>query len=465
MNILVETKVLPKATFEKENPILYTGLIAINEEGVQLDTTSGEIISGAKIGDGATSWKELDYIPTTAEIIEKWLAMIRGTTNSRLVTLPDMNFAYSTISTDNNAMVEEAVEKLVSSNKNYLDIIELPNQESPETGILNLTAMGILGIDFRTPENLRQYKISKLSYTKNGEEQSNREYIIYDDESHKLINQLSNILNSTKENVDELYASIFDEENGLEKQINDRLVPFTITNSEGYGLVPKPTESQAFGEYYLKADGSWSQIALQGDKIPLSTSNPQTITEVITDLQQRRGFQVQQGGFSNKAYVVGISNAEDSTFKFHTSVYIDGAQGVLMGAAWNDYAECRITDKIEPGRVVVENGDDTLSISTERLQLGGNIVSDTYGMLIGETDKARTPIAVCGRVLAYPYENREEYYPGAPVCTGPNGTVSIMSKDEVLHYPECIIGYVSAIPTYEVWNNKNVNGRVWIKVS
>ena len=164
MNILVETKVLPKATFEKENPILYTGLIAINEEGVQLDTTSGEIISGAKIGDGATSWKELDYIPTTAEIIEKWLAMIRGTTNSRLVTLPDMNFAYSTISTDNNAMVEEAVEKLVSSNKNYLDIIELPNQESPETGILNLTAMGILGIDFRTPENLRQYKISKLSY-------------------------------------------------------------------------------------------------------------------------------------------------------------------------------------------------------------------------------------------------------------------------------------------------------------
>ena len=136
-----------------------------------------------------------------------------------------------------------------------------------------------------------------------------------------------------------------------------------------------------------------------------------------------------------------------------------------MGAAWNDYAECRITETFEPGRVVVENGDDTLSISTERLQLGGNIVSDTYGMLIGETDKARTPIAVCGRVLAYPYENREEYYPGAPVCTGPNGTVSIMSKDEVLHYPECIIGYVSAIPTYEIWNNKNVNGRVWIIVS
>ena len=114
--------------------------------------------------------------------------------------------------------------------------------------------------------------------------------------------------------------------------------------------------------------------------------------------------------------------------------------------------------------MVVENGDDTLSVSTERLMLGGNIVSDTYGMLIGETDKAKTPIALCGRVLAYPFEDKEEYYPGAPVCTGPNGTVSLMSKDEVLHYPECIIGYVSAIPNYEEWNGKKVNGRIWIKV-
>ena len=85
-------------------------------------------------------------------------------------------------------------------------------------------------------------------------------------------------------------------------------------------------------------------------------------------------------------------------------------------------------------------------------------------MLIGETNTAKTPIALCGRVLAYPNEDRSEYYAGAPVCTGPNGTVSIMSKDEVLHYPECIIGYVSAVPTYEEWNGKKVNGRIWVKV-
>ena len=39
-----------------------------------------------------------------------------------------------------------------------------------------------------------------------------------------------------------------------------------------------------------------------------------------------------------------------------------------------------------------------------------------------------------------------------------------MSKDEVLHYPECIVGYVSAIPNYEEWNGKKVKGRIWIKV-
>ena len=167
--------------------------------------------------------------------------------------------------------------------------------------------------------------------------------------------------------------------------------------------------------------------------------------------------------------ILGVLNSEiknGTVTKVHYSndVYLDAKNNVLIGAAYNDYAEARETKSVAAGRVVVENGDDTLSISTERLMLGGNIVSDTYGMLIGETDTAKTPIALCGRVLAYPNEDRSEYYAGAPVCTGPNGTVSIMSKDEVLHHPECIIGYVSAVPTYEEWNGKKVNGRIWVKV-
>ena len=139
----------------------------------------------------------------------------------------------------------------------------------------------------------------------------------------------------------------------------------------------------------------------------------------------------------------------------------------VYGAVWNDYAEYRITTtKVKPGRVVVENNNDTLSMSTERLMPGANIVSDTFGFAIGETDEAKTPLAVSGRVLAYPLEPREEYHAGDPVCSGPNGTVSKMTREEVMMYPDRIIGTVSAVPNYDTWGtgNVDVNGRIWIKV-
>ena len=81
--------------------------------------------------------------------------------------------------------------------------------------------------------------------------------------------------------------------------------------------------------------------------------------------------------------------------------------GSIYGAVWNDYAEYRQASTKEPGRCVVEKGDDTLELSTARLLPGANIVSDTFGFAIGETKDCTTPIAVSGRVLAYPYEPRD----------------------------------------------------------
>ena len=174
--------------------------------------------------------------------------------------------------------------------------------------------------------------------------------------------------------------------------------------------------------------------------------------------------------------VTTFTNTTASTSTTTGAVKISGGLGVagniyankVYGAVWNDYAECRESNEfIDAGRVVKENGDDTLSLADGRLIYGCSIVSDTFGFMIGETDKAHTPIAVSGRVLAYPYENREvfRYNIGCFVCSGPNGTVSLMDKEEVWNHPEAIIGQVSAVPDYEYWgNNVKVNGRVWIKV-
>lgn len=138
----------------------------------------------------------------------------------------------------------------------------------------------------------------------------------------------------------------------------------------------------------------------------------------------------------------------------------------VYGAVWNDYAEYRSTSKVKPGQCVIETGLGNLIQSTKRLQPGANIVSDTFGFAIGETEQTKTPIAVSGRVLAYPYEDRNSYQAGDPVCSGPNGTISKMTREEVREYPDRIIGTVSEIPDYEVWGTGNVkvNNRIWIKV-
>ena len=182
-----------------------------------------------------------------------------------------------------------------------------------------------------------------------------------------------------------------------------------------------------------------------------------TDTKVTTDAQT-----------SSTIYVTGTpsTGTVTGTLQYNENVYISG--NVMYGACWNDYAEYRISDCQEPGRVICENGDDTLSLATERLQPAGNVISDTFGFAIGETEQAKTPIAVSGRVLAYPYESREEFKKniGRPVCSGPNGTVSIMTDKEYRDKGYCAIGTISAVPDYEEWGagKVKVNGRVWIKV-
>lgn len=153
-----------------------------------------------------------------------------------------------------------------------------------------------------------------------------------------------------------------------------------------------------------------------------------------------------------------------------------GCDSPFYGAVWNDYAEYRESNITEPGRCIRETGNGDLVLTTKRLEKGCEIISDTFGFAIGQSDVCKTPTAATGRVLAYLLEPIEEAKKniGQAVCSGPNGTVSIMTDEECRLWPQCIIGTISEIPDYEIWHagtqegNKfeeiQVNGRIWIRI-
>ena len=170
---------------------------------------------------------------------------------------------------------------------------------------------------------------------------------------------------------------------------------------------------------------------------------------------------------STQSYVTTCTGATTGSLTYHSSVYINHITGVLMGAAWNDYAEYREqVEEIKPGYCVASNDNGKVSKTTEKLQACDGIVSDTFGFAIGETDKCKTPLAVAGRVLAYCEGNRNDYHAGDTVCAGPKGKVSKMSREEIREWPDRIVGIVSEIPNYESWGESNVavDNRIWIKI-
>lgn len=198
------------------------------------------------------------------------------------------------------------------------------------------------------------------------------------------------------------------------------------------------------GKYFVECDyqASWT---IRTSLYYTQGSSSDTYHQTVEPQSSYPGFKAGDGGAIN-----GVIRA-----------------GQVYGAVWNDYAEYRKTKEyIQPGYCVIETGKGDLIKSSERLQPGANIVSDTFGFAIGETEQTKTPLAVSGRVLAYPYEDRDSYQAGDPVCSGPNGTISKMTREEVREYPDRIIGTVSEIPNYEIWGTGNVkvNNRIWIKV-
>ena len=253
--------------------------------------------------------------------------------------------------------------------------------------------------------------------------------------------------------VDTIWAS-----NGILYFAPNRTIGSSTATS--YQILHTNNYSATLDGRYVNVSGDTMTGNLGLEKASGTTS----YTAKRTDTGASVSFMVGSGGTNRGVYDNVLSK---------WIIYSDGTDArtklKLYGAVWNDYAEFRQTkDKVEPGRVVIETGRGDLKLSTERLQPGANVVSDTFGFAIGETKKAKTPLAVAGRVLVYAFEDKYSYEPGDAVCTGPNGTVSKMTREEIWKYPERIVGTVSEIPEYNIWESGDgpiqVNGRIWIKV-
>lgn len=192
---------------------------------------------------------------------------------------------------------------------------------------------------------------------------------------------------------------------------------------------------------------------------------------------------VNSSGTLTQSGVLIVSNATEYSSASVAAVRISGGVYVakkiycastiqatsVKGAVWNDIAEFREVEPsdLEPGTVVYEKGDDKMVRTQARLCLGCGIISDTYGFSMGETEEARCPIAIAGRVLAKYSGEKKDYSIGQAVCSGPEGRVSPMTRKEIQEYPDAIIGYVSTFPTYSHWGSGNVEtkGRVWIRLA
>ena len=196
-----------------------------------------------------------------------------------------------------------------------------------------------------------------------------------------------------------------------------------------------------------------------------------------TNLNTLNGKYLRKDQADSTSYTLTLNNTTDLNSTLTTAqgaLIVKGGVHVakqlyaskVYNAVWNDYAECRKAETLEPGRVVIEDASGEMKLSSERLQPGGSIISDTYGHSMGYTEECKTPVAVAGRVLSYYDGDISMYTIGAAVGTGPNGTVSLMTREEIMAYPDRIVGIVSEIPSYEEWGPEHikVNGRIWIKI-
>lgn len=121
VNLIVSATVQKKEDFTSNNPIIDLYSFAINSEGYE-DTST----TGVKLGDGITRWNDLEYLQNiTRDTVTEWLRFQSETTNSRLVTLPDMHVAYVNIA----ALSDEELDNIIKNTSTIQNIQSINSQQ------------------------------------------------------------------------------------------------------------------------------------------------------------------------------------------------------------------------------------------------------------------------------------------------------------------------------------------------
>lgn len=464
VNIIVKSSVLPQAEFKGTTP--EAGMLAIDAEGQQIKDE--KIITGIKIGDGNTIWDNLEYLKLAPNTANTWKEIAESATSSQLVSLPDVKLAYVQVNIDqlDNATYNEIVKKVAAN-------------EIGLTFSLNDTTMTVVSNDdkpYLTPAEGSFLADASIidTLTINDASSAHDSFSVkfQDTIAQQQIKTAVETLNTTiarteaklNENIEKAAQEIKDSTYSL----GDPNTPSGTTS----GTILFPDADKATKDFFLSGAGTWEQIILTADKV--SYKNGQSVEDALNTLLEGASLNVQAGTSADtKVFVLGInqnelgSSSKQFTLKYSTGVYVDCNTNVLYGGAWNDIAEFRESfDSYAAGYCVYETAQGKLMISDKRMIPNSHIVSDTYGYALGEKDIDTVPVAIAGRVLAYYLDDKNELKIGDAVCSGPNGAVCKMKKWEKILHPECIVGYVSEIPQYEIWgqHHTSVHNRVWIRV-
>lgn len=209
-----------------------------------------------------------------------------------------------------------------------------------------------------------------------------------------------------------------------------------------------------------------SEYDPDGDsEIDTETAVIDKLKKFVTDNEGSSGSTLGTGLYINNSLIVRKNISSMGTVK-HV--------GVVESSGGDDLAEFRILadgEFLEYGKCYYQT-DDGIKKTSKKFQPGIiGIASDTYGLVLGGSTLNTAPIGLTGMALAYINTKEKEPEIGDCLTSGLNGTLEIMTRDEIKEYPDMIIAKYIGKSTNKKLNNMpnisklvNVENRFWVKI-